>query len=137
MKYMLDTNICIYIIKKKPKEVFEKFKLLNVGDICISSITFSELMYGVEKSQHHQTNKIALQEFVLPLDILSFDINSAHHYGYLRAYLERKGNSIGPLDLMIAAHAQSVKMTLVTNNIKEFSRVPHLKMENWVESFSL
>jgi tRNA(fMet)-specific endonuclease VapC len=132
MKYMLDTNICIYLIKKQPQHVLSKFKSLNIGDICISSITYAELMYGVEKSQHHQKNKMALDEFILPLDIISFDDECACHYGRIRSYLERKGTPIGPLDLMIAAHAQCLNFTLITNNVKEFDRVPNLTIEDWV-----
>lgn len=134
MKYMLDTNICIYLIKKRPEEVLKRFKSFNVGDICISSITLAELMYGVEKSLYHQKNKAALDEFTLPLDIEPFDDNSARHYGYIRAYLEKKGTPIGALDLMIASHAQYLNVTLVTNNVKEFSRVPELTIEDWVHS---
>ena len=117
MKYMLDTNICIYIIKKNPKKVLEKFDFLNVGDVAISSITLSELTYGVEKSLHSKKNSAALHEFILPLEVLSFDENAAYHYGSIRAALEKKGQSIGPLDLMIAAHALSIDTTLVTNNV--------------------
>lgn len=134
MKYMLDTNICIYLIKKQPANVLQKFKRQKVGSICISSVTFAELMYGVEKSQHLQKNKAALEEFTLPLDIISFDDKSARHYGHIRAYLEKKGTPIGALDLMIAAHAQCMNITLVTNNVKEFSRVPKLKIEDWVHA---
>ncbi len=130
--FMLDTNICIYIIKKCPESVLKKFSSLQLGDVCISSITFAELMYGVEKSLHHQKNKAALQEFVLPLDILHFDEEAANCYGHLRAHLEKTGHLIGPMDLMIAAHAQSIHAVLVTNNEKEFSRVPKLKVENWL-----
>lgn len=133
MKYLLDTNICIYIIKKQPENVLKKFKLFYPGDICISSVTFSELMYGVEKSQHYQKNKMALEEFTLPLDILPYEDDAACHYGNISAYLEKKGTPIGPLDLMIAAHARATNLTLVTNNIKEFSRVPKLKIEDWVQ----
>lgn len=136
MIYMLDTNICIYLIKKQPEHVLNKFKSLNIGDICISSVTYAELMYGVEKSQQHQKNKIALDEFTLPLDIISFDDESARHYGRVRSYLEKKGTPIGPLDLMIASHAQRMNFTLVTNNVKEFDRVPHLIIEDWVHSSS-
>jgi tRNA(fMet)-specific endonuclease VapC len=131
---MLDTNICIYLIKKQPEGVLNKFRSFNIGDICMSSVTFSELMYGVEKSQHPQKNKSALEEFILPLEVLPFDDQSARHYGHIRAYLERKGTPIGPLDLMIAAHAQSINAILVTNNVKEFTRVPKLKIEDWVHS---
>jgi tRNA(fMet)-specific endonuclease VapC len=131
---MLDTNICIYLIKRQPEAVLNKFRSFNIGDICMSSVTFSELMYGVEKSQHPQKNKSALEEFILPLEVLPFDEQSARHYGHIRAYLERKGTPIGPLDLMIAAHAQSINAILVTNNMKEFTRVSKLKIEDWVHS---
>lgn len=132
MKYMLDTNICIYIIKKHPENVLRKFKNYSLGDICISSVTFAELMYGVEKSQHQQKNREALEEFTLPLEIIPFDDDAAKHYGSIRTYLEKKGEIIGPLDLMIAAHAQSLNSILVTNNKKEFSRIPKIKIEDWV-----
>lgn len=132
MKFMLDTNICIYIIKKRPENVLKKFQSFEVGDICISSITLAELMFGVHKSQHQQKNKIALFEFTTPLDVLSFDDEAANDYGFIRADLEKKGLPIGSLDLMIAAHAKSINATLVTNNKKEFSRVPNLKIEDWV-----
>jgi tRNA(fMet)-specific endonuclease VapC len=131
MKYMLDTNICIYIIKQQPQAVIKKFKLFNVGDICISSMTFAELMYGVEKSLHLKKNKTALEEFILPLDIMPFDDRAACCYGEIRAHLEKNGKVIGPLDLIIAAHARCLNAVLVTHNVKEFSRVPKLKVENW------
>ena len=134
MNYMLDTNICIYIIKKHPASVFKKFFSFPIGTVCVSSITFSELMYGAEKSLHIEKNKAALEEFFLPIDIIPFNDEAARHYGYIRASLEKQGTPIGSLDLMIAAHAQSLKMTLVTNNTREFSRVPKLPLENWVES---
>ena len=132
MKYMLDTNICIYIIKKQPQDVLKKFKLFDVGDICISSITLAELIYGVEKSHHQKKNRAALEEFILPLEIMFFDAGAAYYYGRIRAYLENKGLPIGPLDLMIAAHADCLNSILVTNNTKEFSLIPRLKIENWV-----
>jgi len=131
MIYMLDTNICIYIIKRKPEKVLNKFFSFDIGDICISSVTFSELVYGVEKSQYHQKNREALEEFVLPLSVLPFDDNSSYHYGFIRSYLEKNGTPIGSLDTMIAAHARSSNAILVTNNTKEFSRVPDLKIEDW------
>ncbi len=131
MKYMLDTNICIYIMRKRPENVLKKFQSVEVGDICISSVTLAELMYGVEKNMHHQKNRVALEEFVLPLEIVSFDDVSASSYASIRADLEKKGTPIGPLDLMIAAHAISLDLILVTNNIKEFSRVPGLIVEDW------
>ncbi len=132
MKYLLDTNICIYIIKKQPVSVINKFKRLSIGDIGISSITLAELNYGVEKSQHPQKNKSALEEFILSLEIVSFDERAAYHYGDMRAELEKKGTPIGPLDLLIAAHARSLDLVLVTNNKKEFARVSKLKIEDWV-----
>lgn len=132
MKYMLDTNICIFIIKKKPDSVLRRLTSLAIGDVCISSITLAELLYGVEKSQHPQKNKEALEEFVSPLEILAFDDNAASHYGIIRAFLEKKGLPIGPLDLMIAAHAQCIGSILVTHNTNEFSRVPDLILEDWV-----
>lgn len=134
MKFMLDTNICIYIIKKHPDKVIHKFKGLEVGDLCISSVTFAELAYGVEKSQHHEKNKSALEEFTLPLEIMTFDDQAALHYGHIRASLEKKGTPIGLLDLIIAAHARSLNAILVTNNKKEFARVPKLVIEDWVHA---
>ena len=131
MKYMLDTNMCIYIIKQHPDKVLKKFITLPIGDVCISSITLAELMYGVHKSQHQKKNKTALSEFLSPLDIMPFDEEVTDHYGRIRAYLEKKGSPIGPLDMMIAAHAQCLSSTLVTNNKKEFVRVPDLNIEDW------
>jgi tRNA(fMet)-specific endonuclease VapC len=133
MKYMLDTNICIYIIKKQPENVLKHFNSFALGDICISSVTLAELSYGVEKSQHSQKNKAALEGFVLPLEIMPFDDMAAYHYGRIRACLEKKGMPIGPLDLMIAAHAFHLNSILITYNKKEFSRIPKLKIENWVD----
>jgi tRNA(fMet)-specific endonuclease VapC len=131
--FMLDTNICIYIIKKRPDNVLKKFSSLNLMDVCISSVTFAELMYGVEKSQYPHKNKTALEEFILPLEIMPFDDEAARYYGHLRAYLEKNGMPIGPMDLMIAAHAQSISAILVTNDEKEFKRISELKVENWVK----
>lgn len=131
MKYMLDTNICIYIIKKHPENVLNKFKTLDIGDVCISSITLAELIYGAYKSHHQQKNKTALEGFAALLEIAPFNGDTVSHYGEIRAYLEKKGTPIGSLDTMIAAHALSLNLTLVTNNIKEFSRVPRLKIEDW------
>ena len=132
MKYLLDTNICIYIIKQNPKNVLARFDALQIGDVAISSVTLAELSYGVEKSQHDVKNRAALEEFILPLELVLFDKEATNHYGKIRAFLEKQGTLIGPLDLMIAAHALSLNLTLVTNNTKEFARVPHLKLENWV-----
>jgi|SRR5690554_2559759 len=131
MKYMLDTNICIYIIKEKPKKVINKFHTLDVGDICISSITLAELEYGVEKSQYTERNRLALAGFLSSIEILSFSDKAAESYGRIRANLERQGNIIGAYDLMIGAHALSENLILVTNNTKEFQRINNLSLENW------
>ena len=132
MTYLLDTNICIYIIKKKPLHIFNRFKSFPLGSIGISSITLAELRFGVEKSIQIEKNKIALEQFLLPLDILYFDDNAAIEYGIIRSYLENKGTPIGPLDTLIAAHAKYEGLTLVTNNESEFQRIANLKIENWV-----
>lgn len=134
MKYMLDSNMCIYIIKKHPESVLKKFTKLEIGEVCISSITLAELMYGVQKSHHQQKNKAALDEFTSPLEIMPFNEEAATHYGHVRAYLENKGTPIGALDMMIAAHVQCLGSILVTNNKKEFYRVPNLKIEDWVHN---
>jgi len=132
MKLMLDTNICIAIIKQKPKDILEKFSAYQVGDICISSVTLAELRYGVAKSQYQDKNQAALDEFILPLEVPSFDETAALYYGTLRAALEKKGTPIGSLDTLIAAHALSLNLTLVTNNTKEFNRIPSLKLIDWM-----
>jgi tRNA(fMet)-specific endonuclease VapC len=126
--------MCIYIIKKHPESVIKKFKAFELGDIYISSVTYAELMYGVQKSHHQSKNKIALEEFVSPLEIAPFDGDAARYYGEVRAQLEKKGQLIGALDMMIAAHALSLNLTLVTNNKKEFMRVLHLKIDDWVHA---
>lgn len=132
MMYMLDTNICIYVIKKQPISVIEKFRQLKPGDIAISTITIAEMMFGVEESQQKEKNKDALDLFLAPLEIVDFDYLSAQRYGQIRAFLNRRGIPIGAYDLMIAAHCLSLGLTLVTNNLDEFSRVPGLSTENWV-----
>lgn len=133
MRYLIDTNICIYIMNQRPAEVVEHFKKHTLGDIGISSVTVSELYYGVSKSQRKQKNAKRLQAFLLPFDILSYDEAASIHYGDIRAELEAKGNVIGALDMMIAAHARSQDLVLVTNNESEFLRVPALQVENWAK----
>ena len=132
MKYILDTNICIYIIKRKPLQVIEKFKTLSIGDVCISSITLAELQYGVNKSSKPVQNYDALNRFLIPIDILDFGVAASVEYGKIRANLEARGKVIGPMDMMIAAHTKSLELTLVTNNIKEFNKIEGLILENWV-----
>ena len=129
---MLDTNICIYIIKRKPQAVLDRFLRAKISQIGISSITLSELLYGVSKSSRPEQNQIALTQFLAPLEILSYDDQAAQFYGDLRAHLEKKGTPIGSLDMLIAAHALAVPCALVTNNEKEFNRVPNLKVANWL-----
>jgi tRNA(fMet)-specific endonuclease VapC len=133
MKFMLDTNICIYIIKQKPTSVLERFLRSEISQIGISTITLSELSYGVTKSSRPQQNQIALMQFIAPLEILPYDDLAAQHYGNLRARLEIQGRTIGSLDMLIAAHALSIACTLVTNSEKEFCRIPHLKIDNWAK----
>ncbi len=133
IKFLLDTNICIYIIKRKPLDVIERFNQFKISQIGISSITLSELLYGVSKSSKPEQNQIALTQFIAPLEILSYSDEAAHYYGPLRAHLEKQGTPIGSLDMLIAAHALSINCTLVTNNEKEFSRIPNLKINNWVK----
>lgn len=132
MKYLLDTNICIHLIKKSPSTVFAKFHRLTVGAVGISVITYAELEYGVAYSSDPTQNRIVLSEFLAPLEILDFPSHAAPIYGAIRASLVRAGRMIGPLDLLIATHALSIGAVLVTNNVKEFSRVADLKIENWV-----
>ena len=131
--FMLDTNICIYIIKKKPEQVLGQLKNARISDIGVSSITLSELAYGAEKSSRPDQNRSALAEFFAPLEILSYDDMAAQEYGKIRAYLERHGTPIGSMDMLIAAHALSLNCTLVTNNEREFNRVASLKIENWAK----
>ena len=132
MKYLLDTNICIYLIKKKPTSVIARFNDHSVGDIGVSSITVAELSYGVQMSQRRTQNQEALLQFLSPLVITEFDADAAFSYGQIRAELENQGTPIGSLDTLIAGHAVGLGITLVTNNEREFSRVPNLKIENWV-----
>lgn len=134
MKYLLDTNICIYIINEKPKNVLRRFERYLVTDFGISSITHAELQYGVEKSENKKTNQYALNEFLLPLTILPFHGERLIAcYGEIRTSLESEGKTIGPLDMLIAAHALSLDLTIVSNNVNEFSRIIDLKCENWID----
>jgi tRNA(fMet)-specific endonuclease VapC len=133
MEYLLDTNICIYIIKRKPSIVLKRFKEFPLGSIGISSITLAELQFGIQKSSNPERNLEALNQFIIPLEIIDFDFNATIEYGIIRAGLEKRGTPIGPLDTLIGAHAKSLDLTLVTNNEKEFVRIPNLKIENWVK----
>lgn len=131
--YMLDTNICIYAIKKKPEIVLKHLHDNLENGLAISVITLAELEHGVEKSAKPEKNALALMQFLSILDILSFDDRAAVEYGKLCAYLQKRGTPIGTMDMLIAAHAKAEGLTLVTNNMREFERVPGLKLENWAD----
>ena len=133
MHYLLDTNICIYLIKKRPSKVLERFRQHSPQDVAISTITLFELEYGVEKSQYRKRSEDALAKFLRPLNLVDLDRSSAMQAATIRAQLEKEGMSIGPYDLLIAGLARSRGMTLVTNNTREFERVADLYLENWVE----
>ena len=131
MNYLLDTNICIYIIKKKPAVVLKRVQAKPPGEIAISTITVAELEYGIARSRYPDRNRIALLEFLFPFTILDFDPKAAMAYGQIRSLLESKGRPIGPMDLLLAAQAKAHHLVLVTNNEKEFKRIEGLRIENW------
>ena len=131
LKYLLDTNIVIYVIKRKPLEALKVFNK-NANRMAISAVTLAELIYGAEKSAHVEKNLNVIEDFISHLEVLPYDIAAAQHYGQIKAFLERAGQPIGVNDSHIAAHARSHGLTLVTNNISEFKRVPNLALENWV-----
>lgn len=133
MQYLLDTNICIYLIKKRPPWVLERFREHSPQDVGISTITLFELQYGVEKSQFRQRSEDALAKFLLPLNLMDLDRFAAEEAAVIRAQLEKKGITIGPYDLLIAGLARSRNLTLVTNNTREFERIVGLKIENWID----
>ena len=134
MIYLLDTNICIYIINKKPPAVVKRIQTKLPEQIAISSITLAELEYGIVRSRYPDRNRIALLEFLIPFMILDFDQMASVVYGWIRSFLESKGKPIGPMDLLLAAQAKSRNMILVTNNEKEFNRIDGLQTENWARS---
>ena len=129
---MLDTNICIAIIRCQPPQALKRFRNYAVGEICISWVTLAELEFGVAKSRHAEKNRAALDEFLLPLEIAGFDRATARSYGRVRADLEKKGRPIGALDMMIAAHALTLGVTLATINVREFARIKGLTVDNWL-----
>ena len=131
--YMLDTNISIYIIRERPEQVIERLRHTPISDVGVSTITLSELEYGAAKSSRPEQNKLAILEFLAPLEILPYDDMAAREYGKTRAYLEKQGTPVGSMDMLIAAHALSLKYILVTNNESEFRRIPALKIENWAK----
>jgi len=131
MTYLLDTNICIYIIKKKPAAVLKQVQSKQPGEIAISTISVAELEYGVARSHYPDRNRVALLEFLFPFTLLDFDQLASVEYGRIRSLLEFKGRPIGPMDLLLAAQAKSHNLILVTNNEKEFKRIDGLRIENW------
>jgi tRNA(fMet)-specific endonuclease VapC len=132
MRYLLDTDICIRILRKGPVEVIEKIMALDVEDTGVSTITLSELEHGIEKSSWPERSRVGLIAFLLPFEIVDYDQEASREYGITRAKLEKKGNMIGAMDLLIAACVKFKGLTLVTNNEREFERVEGLKIENWV-----
>ena len=131
LKYMLDTNIAIYVIKRRPIAALEKFNK-HASQMCVSSITVAELIHGAEKSQNSQQAFAVVEDFLSRLSVLDYDYSAAGHYGDIRANLERKGTPIGVNDLHIAGHARSAGLILVSNNLREFERVDGLRLDNWV-----
>jgi tRNA(fMet)-specific endonuclease VapC len=132
MKYILDTNICIAIIRHQPADAIKKLTSHRPGDVGVSVITVAELVHGAQKSGQPEKNMAALDQFLLPLEIADFDQGAAAIYGQIRAALEKAGTPIGSMDMLIAAHALTLGVVLVTNNTQEFQRVPDLKIEDWL-----
>ena len=131
MKYLLDTDVCIYLINKRPSSVLEKLRACRAGDVGVSAVTVAELRYGASKSQRFRQNHEALDLFLAPLEMMTFDESAAIAYGEIRAQLEKAGDPIGPLDMLIAGQAKSLNVVLVTNNVREFKKVKGLKIEAW------
>ena|SRR5579863_1992195 len=132
LQYLLDTNICIYISKEKPTQVLQKFESLMVGEVGMSTITYGELYYGAEKSHSPKKSLALLEELIHLIPPIPLSTATSKQYGNIRCHLEKQGKPIGNNDLWIAAHALDLKLILVTNNAKEFQRIPGLKIENWV-----
>jgi len=130
--YLFDTNICIYLLNKKYEKIIDRIEQEGIENIAISSITIAELEFGIEKSLQKERNRMALMGFLLPFKIISFNQNDAYEYGIIRNDLQKKGQIIGNMDLLIGSQAISMDLTLVTNNEKEFERIEHLRIENWI-----
>lgn len=133
MKYVLDTNLCVDIMRARSPNALQRLRAVHPRDVCVSSVTLSELEYGACRSSNSEKNRLLIAEFMTPMDILPYDDTCALHYGRVRSELEAKGKPIGPLDTMIAAHALALDATLVTGNEREFRRVSGLRIENWTE----
>ena len=131
MRYMLDTNICIFLIRKKSNRALKKLLQHEPEEICISAVTYAELVHGVEKSKAIERNRVLLTQLLSNIEIMNLDDKAAEEYGNIRTNLEEKGFPIGPLDTMIAGHARSLGYILVTNITKEFNRVENLVVEDW------
>jgi tRNA(fMet)-specific endonuclease VapC len=131
LEYMLHTNICIYVIKNRPAALRERFDQLAEA-LCISAITLGELLYGVEKSTHRSQNLQAVEQFTARLEVVPFSLRAAAHFGQIRAELAKLGTICGAYDMLIGAHARSEGLMLVTNNVREFQRIPGLLVDNWV-----
>jgi tRNA(fMet)-specific endonuclease VapC len=131
VKFLLDSNICIFVLRQKPLDVLKKVASHPSADIAISSITVAELHFGAQRSADPPKNRRALEQFLVPFSLLNFDYAAAEIYGEIRATLQAAGTPIGSLDMLIAAHALSQGLTLVTNNVREFTRVPNLIVEDW------
>lgn len=132
-KYLLDTNICIYLTKQQHPALIQRFKTLAENEVAMSVITYGELQFGAQKSQQRQLVLDALEKLSLAIPVIEMHQNTSEHYGEIRAHLQKKGTPIGNNDLWIAAHARAEGLILVTNNVKEFERVPDLMVENWVD----
>jgi tRNA(fMet)-specific endonuclease VapC len=130
-RYMLDTDMCSYIIKEHPESVRQRFQTLAMEQLCVSVVTYAELIYGVERSSSKRVNRPVIEDFVRHLDVMDWDTEAADQYGVIRTELEAAGTPIGAMDMMIAAHAKSIKAVLVTNNQKHFTKIKGLKIDNW------
>ena len=134
MAYLLDTNICVYVIRGRRHEALARFAQHALADLMVSSVTAAELYFGIEKSDYREDNLAVLDNFLAPLVLAPFGGAASKVYGRIRVDLERRGLPIGPLDTLIAAHALSLDAVLVTNNVREFARVPGLRLENWADA---
>jgi tRNA(fMet)-specific endonuclease VapC len=132
MKYILDTNICIGLIRRQPPKLIQRLTRCEPGDVGVSSITIAELVFGAHKSNQVEQNLSALEQFLLPIEVVDFDQQASAAYGVIRAHLEREGKVIGAMDMLIGTHALSLGAILVTNNVDEFQRIPKLKIEDWM-----
>ncbi len=132
IRYLLDTDICIYLIKQHPPEVLARFQQVQIKQLNISVVTVFELYYGIEKNNSHQRNLSALENFISPLTVVDFTVDAAKKAATIRHQLQQQGTPIGAYDIQIAAIALALNMTLLTNNAREFARVKNLKLENWV-----